>query len=171
MHPHRAPRGNRKDNIRLAIIAMVERGLSRQDAAQSVGISDNWLYQCLEKPEWKTYRNERMRVFRESAASRSIARVDRLADEAASEHVKLGANQLLMGIEGIVPVQRTENLHLVQHTIMPGLTVVYGGWRQHDVENACASPVIEHNPEPCINVIGKSALHPLDPRRLKGGEQ
>jgi hypothetical protein len=125
--PHARPRQVRiSTRVKHAVEAMVERGLRREDAAKEAGLTDNALYIALRKPETLAYRNDRMRVFRESAASRSIARVDRLADEAVSEHVKLGANELLMGIEGIGKVQRSENIHVHQGSV-PGLTIVFNG--------------------------------------------
>jgi hypothetical protein len=95
-------------------------------------------------------------VLRESEASRSIARVALLADDAQSEHVKLGANELLMGIEGISKVQRSENLHVHQHLI-PGLTVNRGTWTPH-------SQVIEAEAVEVDSVkrIGSPAPFPSD---------
>jgi hypothetical protein len=129
--PNTAPRKVRlSPKVRAAIDAMVEGGLKRETAAKHAGITDHALYCALRLPHVLAYRSERLRVLRESEAARSIARVATLADDAQSEHVKLGANELLMGIEGISKVQRSENLHVHQHLI-PGLTVNRGNWVPH----------------------------------------
>lgn len=128
-----APRKTRiSAKVRVAVDAMIEDGLKRNKAAETAGLTDNALYAALRKPDVLAYRNERLRVLRESEASRSIARVATLADTAASEHVKLGANELLMGIEGISKVTKTENMHVHQHVI-PGLTVLRESWQPHEI--------------------------------------
>jgi hypothetical protein len=108
--------------VRLAIIAMVDEGRSRAEAALAYGITDDWLYRALQRPECRALKNERLKMLRENAASRSTSRVDKLADTAQSEHVRLGANELLLGIEGIAPVQRVEHRH---EGLQPGLTVIF----------------------------------------------
>lgn len=154
--PNARPREVRiSRRVKDAIDAMVEGGLKRDLAAKHAGLTDHALYVALTKPHVIAYRNERLRVFRESAASRSIARVDKLADDAASEHVRLGANELLMGIEGISKVQRSENLHVHQHVI-PGLTVLRGGWQVHEDLPVIDAQVIEQP----IARIGAPAPHP-----------
>jgi hypothetical protein len=146
--------------VKAAIVQMIDHGLKRADAAQIAGLTDNALYIALRKPEVLAYRNERMRVFRESAASRSIARVDQLADASTSESVKFESNKLLLGLEGITPVQRTENVHLHQHVI-PGLTVIREGWRAHDPSALLIDgQAHEVRSAPVINRIGQSVPHP-----------
>lgn len=146
--------------VRAAVDLMVEQGLKREIAAKQAGLKDHALYCALRLPHVLAYRNDRLRVFRESAASRSIARVDILADTAVSEHVKLGANELLMGIEGISKVTRSENVHTHQHVI-PGLVVHRHGWQQPGddallIGDQRAEPRITHE----INRIGTSVPHP-----------
>lgn len=155
---------------RVAITAMVDEGLSRLEAAQKAGITDNWLYQQLRRPEVLALKNERMQVLRDGTAARSISRVDRLASNAESEHVQLKANELLMAIEGISPIARTESVNVHKH-LLPGLTIVTGGWSPHQIENTPLVDVTPHvnvigTPRPHINRIGSSVLHPLDPRRI-----
>lgn len=110
--------------VRYAVTLMVEHGLNRASAAEKAGLKDNSLYIALRKPDVCSFRLSLMQVFRESAASRSISRVDVLADTAESEHVRLKSNELLLGIEGIAPVQRVEGR--IEHAhVVPGLTIVY----------------------------------------------
>jgi hypothetical protein len=143
--------------VRAAIRLMVDEGRSRAEAAKACGITDDWLYRALERPECKSFRNHLMQVLRESEASRTIARAAKLADEAESEHVKLQANTWLAGLESIAPIQRTENMHVHQHVI-PGLTINRGNWQPHgDVIDTTAHQVENARP---INAIGKPAAHP-----------
>lgn len=146
--------------IKRAITLMVDEGRTRVDAANACGITDDWLRIALDRPECRSLRNERLRVFRESAASRSIARVDKLADTAQSEHVKLGANELLMGIEGISKVAKSENVHVHQHVI-PGLTVIRDGWTAHDGMQIDGQSR-EVKSASVIKRIGNSVAHPAD---------
>lgn len=105
---------------------MVFEGLRRDKAAAKAGIADHTLYQALRKPSVLAYLNSQQQVLRTSAAARSVARIDNLADEAESEHVKLNANTFLLGLEGIQPVQRTENIH--HHKgLQPGITIIMAG--------------------------------------------
>lgn len=114
------------NRVKVAIDAMVDDGLTRAKAAEVAGISDHGLYVALRKPHILAYRRERMEVLRASEASRSISRVAKLADSAESEHVRLGANIHLMGIDGVVPVQRVEGRYLHEHLHhTPGLTIVF----------------------------------------------
>jgi hypothetical protein len=71
------------------------------------------------------YLREQQDVLRTSASARSIARVDQLAESSVSDHVKLKANELLLGIDGIVPVTRSEQT-LIHQGATPGLVIVYG---------------------------------------------
>jgi hypothetical protein len=107
---------------RAALTFMVEEGLTRAAAAVRAGITDNWLYSQLRRPEVLALRSQLMEVVRTSEASRTISRAAKLADSAESEHVRLQANSWLAGIDGLSPVQRSENLHLHQGAA-PGLTI------------------------------------------------
>lgn len=109
-------------NVKAAIGLMVNEGRSRADAAKACGITDDWLYRALERPECRSYRNHLMQVLRESEASRTIFRAAKLADGAESEHVKLQANSWLAGLEGISPVSKSENVNITK-SLTPGLTV------------------------------------------------
>lgn len=160
---HARPRNVRiSAKVRRAVDLMVEGALKRQDAAQQAGLTDHALYCALTQPHVLAYRNDRLRVLRESAACRSIARVDILADTAVSEHVKLGANELLMGIEGISKVTKTENMHVHQHLI-PGLTVMRAA---HPVDGDDALLIGDQRAKPRIaheiKRIGTPVPHPED---------
>lgn len=146
--------------VREAIRLMVEHSLNRPKAAEQAGLKDNSLYVALRRPEVCAFRSELMRVLRESEASRTISRVATLADTAQSEHVRLGANEFLAGIEGIAPVARSENVHIHAHLI-PGLTVVRNAVdRPHEL----AHPIVDVTPRPTIRRIGTPVPHPEDVR-------
>jgi hypothetical protein len=117
-------KGRISKRTRVAIEALCFDGLTRADAAEKAGISDNWLYQQLRRPEVLALRRQLMEVMRTSEGSRTIARAVHLADNAQSEHVRNDANQWLAGIAGIVPVSRSEHTHAHVHT-MPGLTIIH----------------------------------------------
>lgn len=110
--------------VREAIRLMVETGLKRPDAAQAVGLQDNSLYIAMRKPEVLAWRAECMQILRTSAASRMVAKAVELADDAKSESVKLDAIKWVAGLEGIAPVQRTENIHHLNVQV-PGLEIVF----------------------------------------------
>lgn len=120
----KAPREVRiSRNVRRAIDVMVFEGAKRSVAAQTAGITDGALQLAMRKPEVLAYMNTQQGVLRTSAAARSVARVDILADEAGSDSVKLDANKWLAGLQGIAPIQRSESItHLVHH--QPGLVVM-----------------------------------------------
>lgn len=111
-------------NVRRAIDLMVHTARKRAEAAAEVGITDDAMRKAMQKPEVLAYLGTQQQMLRTSAAARSIARVDKLADEAESEHVQLQSNVFLLGLEGVAPVQRTESIqHSVHH--YPGLQIVY----------------------------------------------
>jgi hypothetical protein len=140
--------------VREAIRLMVEEGRSRKDAAIACGITDDWLYRALLRPECLDLRNRLMGALRTSEAARSIARAAKLADGAQSEHVRMDANKWLGGLDGIVPVQRTENLHVHRHA--PGLTINFVSHQPHVIEGQVALPVGGTRP-----VIGTPHPHSL----------
>jgi hypothetical protein len=110
--------------VREAIRLMVEERLKRSEAAERAGLKDNSLYVAMTRPDVCAYRNGLMKALRESEASRSVGRVADLADNSNSDYVKLGANTLLLGIQGIVPPARVEGR--IEHThahLMPGLVI------------------------------------------------
>lgn len=123
MKPDSAPKVRISARTRDAIGHMVNEGLSRADAATKAGITDNWLYSQMRKPEVLSLQRELMQMLRTSEASRTIARAAKLADTAESEHVKLQANTWLAALEGIAPVQRTENIHHLNVQV-PGLCIM-----------------------------------------------
>ena len=119
----RAPKQVRiSARVKTAIEQMVDHGRNRAEAAQIAGIADDSLYRALTKPEVLAYRNHRMRVIRESAASRTIAKAEALMDSAESEHVKLDATKWIAGLEGISPVSKSESV--INHKgLGPGLVI------------------------------------------------
>lgn len=146
--------------VRRAVDEMVLLGRKREDAAKTAGLTDDALYRALRKPEVLAYLNSQQGVLRTSAAARSIARIDNLADAAESEHVKLQSNVFLLGIEGISPVTKTESVNIHKH-LMPGLTIVMGGWAGHqDDPRVIDGQAREAGSPHVINRIGQSSPHP-----------
>jgi transposase-like protein len=141
--------------LREAIRLMVEEGMNRSDAAQKVGMKDNSLYVALRRPEVLAVRTRLMKVLRESEASRTISRVARLADTAQSEHVRLGANEFLAGIEGIAPVARGEVVHRHEGQV-PGLTIVFS-----DHPREIGGPVIDGVARPALDGNGQPLPIPV----------
>lgn len=157
----KAPRQVRiSGRVKRAIDEMVLHGLKRQDAAEKAGITDNALYIALRKPDVLAYLNSQQQVLRTSAAARSIARIDTLADDAESEHVKLQSNVFLLGIEGISPVTKTESVNIHKH-LMPGLTINMGGWSPHAEDARVIEGLAHEVRKPhAINRIGEPSPHP-----------
>ena len=112
--------------IRAAIEQMVDHARSRADAAELCGITDDWLYRELRRPEVMAYRNQRREVIRTGEGARSIKRIADLAESASSEAVRFDANRLLLAtdpVEPIVPLQRSEST--INHKgLGPGLTII-----------------------------------------------
>lgn len=139
---------------------MVFEGLSRPKAAEKAGIADHTLYLAMRKPSVLAYLNSQQQVLRTSAAARSIARIDNLADDAESEHVKLQSNVFLLGIEGVSPVTKTESLNVHKH-LHAGLTIVTGGWSEHQPDaHLIGGQAHEAGSAHHINMIGESVPHP-----------
>lgn len=159
--------------VKHAVEQMVDHARNRAEAAQIAGITDDALYRALLKPEVQAYRNDRMRVLRTSEASRTIARAARLADKAESEHVQLQANTWLAGLEGLSPVQRTENTH-IHALVLPGLRIVEANREPAHLIDGQAHEVESMN---VINALPQSVPHPAqrnagnagDPAKVKTG--
>ena len=120
------------DRLKVAIGSMVERGLSRCEAAKLAGLSDHSLYCALRKPHVLAYRCERMEVLRTSEAARTIHRVAALAGGASSEHVRLKANQYLLEIAGIGSNSHSQPLTHHVSRALPGLTIIYDSLAQDE---------------------------------------
>lgn len=127
-HPNaKQPRQARiSTNIRRAIELVVLKGEKIDEACKSVGIT-RWAYdKAFLKAEVRAFQSECMRVSRTNAASRTVAKAEKLMDSAESEHVQMDAVKWLAGLEGIQPVNKSEITHTHQGSI-PGLTIVFGG--------------------------------------------
>jgi hypothetical protein len=146
--------------IRVAIEAMVMHGASRDEAANKAGISVHGLYKGLRKAPATALVRALQQVLLTGASARSIARVDKLADGSDSDHVKLKANELLLGMDGLGPVVRSESI--LHHTGMQaGMTL--------NVIQAPPPPAIIDQPAPVrmttINALPRRVPHPSE--RLK----
>lgn len=150
------PRITRK--VKAAIDLMVFSGQNRDTAADSAGLHRDSMRKALKRPDVLAYLREQQQVLRTSEAARSIKRVADLADTSKSDAVKLDANELLLGLEGIAPPARVEHAHIHAH-IVPGLTVLRGGWAPHGVIDTTATLAVE---APKVNMIGAPACHPED---------
>lgn len=139
---------------------MVFEGLSRPKAAEKAGIADHTLYLAMRKPSVLAYMNSQQGVLRTSAAARSIARIDILADDSTSDHVKLNANQFLLGIEGVSVTQRSESVNVHKH-LMPGLTIMLGAPHAPAHDAHLIDGQAHEVREPVhINRIGEPVPHP-----------
>lgn len=109
--------------LREAIRLMVEDGLTRAKAAEIAGMTDHGLYSALRKDHVRALRREMVGALRESAASRTIARAELLADGAESEHVRNDANKWIASLDpATTPIQRSEVTH--HGDVGPGLVIV-----------------------------------------------
>lgn len=112
--------------LREAIRLMVEDGLTRAKAAETAGMTDHGLYSALRKPHVRALRRELVGALRESAASRTIARAEKLADSAESEHVRNDANKFLASLDpDTAPINRNEST-ITHKGIGPGLIIQIG---------------------------------------------
>ncbi len=123
-HQHAAaPRQERiSGRVRVAIDAMVLEALPRADAAKKAGITEHALYKALRKPPVLAYRSTLLEALRTSAASRTIAKAEKLMDSATSEHVQADMTKWLAGLDGMSPVSKSESLNVHKH-LFPGLTL------------------------------------------------
>lgn len=157
---HETAKASRKVRISVrvkrAIELMVDDGRKRADAAKDANLTDDALYRALTKPEVLAYRNERMRVLRESAAARTIAKAEQLMDSATSEHVQADMTKWIAGLEGIAPVQRTESITQLNVSI-PGLRVMIAHREPVHLIDGQAHEVIDASD---INSLPQSVPHP-----------
>jgi hypothetical protein len=155
----KSPRVTRK--VKAAIDLMVFSGQNRDTAADSVGLHRDSMRKALKRPDVLAYLRDQQQVLRTSEAARSIKRVADLADGSKSDAVKLDANELLLGLDGIVPVTKGE-VHHTHSGIVPGLTVVFGGWRPHTVIAAKTGEAVDAPAEavPQITMIGTPRPYP-----------
>lgn len=158
---HRVPKPRISKRVREAVRYLVDEARSRAESAKLAGVTDDWFYRQLRRPEVRALKREREEVLRSGERARSFRRVADLADHAQSEHVKLGANELLLGIDGVSPVARSDIRvdHLVRHA--PGLVIV----RHNYAEAAARQAQLAANPQGMIDVT------PSEPVTLIESEQ
>lgn len=127
--------------LREAIRLMVEEGLTRAKAAETAGMTDHAVYCALRKPHVRALRREFVGALRESAASRTIARAEQLADGAESEHVRNDANKFLASLDvDTSPVQRSEQT-VTHRNLGPGLVIVISGDERPSLD---VTPAVPH---------------------------
>jgi len=160
-----APASQPKPNVRISaaaralITAMVEKGLSRAEAAKEAGISDNWAFQLLKRPEVLALRTELMEVLRTSEASRCIFAVAKLAHGAQSERVRMMALEWLADVAQEGPVSRAVINH--HHTgRAPGLVILRVPEKEVPRPPVVINGELIERPRPRVNMIGTPVPHP-----------
>lgn len=154
------PKTRISPRVRVAVGLMVDQGRNRADAAKEAGLTDDALYRALQKSDVRSYRNHLMQVFRESAASRSLARVDKLADASTSESVKFESNKLLLALEDISPTIKSQST--IDHRgLQPGLVMnlIIGALQQPDAL-LIDGQTHEHGSQHIINGLPQPVPHP-----------
>jgi len=156
--------------LREAIRLMVEEGLTRAKAAELAGMTDHGLYSALRKPHVRSLRREILGNLRESAASRTIARAEKLADEAESEHVRNDANQWLASLDpATAPVQRSEVTH--HGNLGPGLVIIMGSQAEPPaIEGRAVEIDPDRIPHPAELMACTGASAVPDPVLVKSGQ-
>ena len=101
-----------------AIRLMVWEGKSRKEAASLSGVNEHSLYCALCKPHVVKWQNEQVLALRRGEVGRAYGRIARMAEDAASEHVKLSANQWIAGVDGLAPVSKVDVNARVQHSFV-----------------------------------------------------
>ena len=89
-----------------AIRLMVFGGLSRPEAAATVGMFDHGLYQALRKPHVKKLYAQEFKALRSGATIMAYSRMVDLSENSRSEHVQLRACQWIAGVGGIAPAKK-----------------------------------------------------------------
>lgn len=87
------------ENLQAAVELMVFEGQTRSEAAQAVGVSDEYLRRSFTKPDVLAYFNQCQEVLRTSARPRALRKIIALSDEATSERVALDASKYLDGMD------------------------------------------------------------------------
>ena len=87
------------EHIKVAVYEMIYNGRTRKEAAEIAGIKDDSLYKILLKPDVLRYKNEIMRVFRESESERSFTKIVTLRENAKSENVQLDAAKTIASMD------------------------------------------------------------------------
>jgi len=88
--------------IKQAVEHMVFEGMTRRDAAQAVGISDEAMRQALLRPSCLTYMNEQIEVLRTGARPQALNAVITLMEKSSSDRVKLDAAKYIDGMDRTV---------------------------------------------------------------------
>ncbi len=89
-----------------AIRFMVFGGLSRQEAAAAVGMSDHGLRKAFHKPHVKKLHAQEVKDLRSGASIRAYSRMVDLAENSRSEHVRFRANVWIAGVGGLASVKK-----------------------------------------------------------------
>lgn len=87
------------ENVQTAVELMVFEGQTRSQAAESVGVSDEYLRKCFIKPDVLAYFNQCQEVLRTSARPRALRKIIDLSEKAGSERVALDASKYLDGMD------------------------------------------------------------------------
>ncbi len=96
-------------------------------------MTDNALYVALRKPNTLELLKQESKALRSSAAFRAFARMEHLAENADSEHVRMKATEWLAGLDGLAPVKRVDSRHRVTHAFVD---YDYGEFQGYDYGDA-----------------------------------
>lgn len=91
----RAGNGGLTPKVRRAIDAMINEGLSRQEAAKAAGLCDNAMYQAFRKPAVLTYWNDGLQVLRTGTRARNIQRLTEIRDQDKNLNAAVSAVKVL----------------------------------------------------------------------------
>ena len=116
------PRSKRKapisKPIRRAVEAIIWEGLGRAEAAERAGIKEDTLYRALRRPHVLKLMKEEHVKLRQGAPFKAYSRIERMAEQADSEHVKMDANKWIAGVDGLAPVSKLDVQANVRHSFV-----------------------------------------------------
>lgn len=127
--------------VRRAIEAMVWEGLDHKTAAEQANLNPEAFRRSLQRPHYiQLLRQEHARL-REAAPFKAYSRIERLAEQANSEPVKLEANKWIAGVDALAPVSRVDINARVAHSFVNydysdalDITPAQGGSNASDAE-------------------------------------
>jgi hypothetical protein len=94
---------------------MAYQGLNVRNAATKIGWEPASAVRAFGRPHVKDAYYQLVREIRSNAAQEAYLRINSMANEADSEHVRLAANQWIAGVDGIAAVKRVEGRMTVSH--------------------------------------------------------
>lgn len=118
--PERTKTGHFRARITKKIARLVEEmvhnALSRTEAAQRAGMTDDAARKALKRPHVKAYYNQAVADVRENAAQRAYLKIAKLSETGESERLQFDASRWVAGVDGIAPVQKVQGQHHHSHS-------------------------------------------------------